>query len=59
MARRVLLPALVPLLGTAVSLAVTLPLNGKKIMNLPRVEMPGVVALDTFKPLVGLEYTLR
>jgi hypothetical protein len=59
MARRVLLPALVPLLGTVVSLSVTVPLNGKKIMNLPRVEMPGVVARDTFKPLIGLAYTLR
>jgi hypothetical protein len=57
-ARRVLLPAVVPLIGTAFSLAVTLPLNGKKIMDLPRVELPAT-AWDTFKPLVGLEYSLR
>jgi hypothetical protein len=57
-ARRVLLPALVPLLGTALSLAVTLPLNGWQIMNLRRVELPRN-AWETFQPLVGLEYTLR
>jgi hypothetical protein len=57
-ARRILLPALVPLLGTLISLAITLPLNGKKIMDLPRVEQP-VTAWETFKPQVGLEYTLR
>jgi hypothetical protein len=57
-ARRALLPALVPLLGTALSLAVTLPLNGKQIMDLRRVEMPKT-AWETFKPLTGLEYTLR
>jgi hypothetical protein len=57
-ARRVLLPAVVPLLGTALSLAITLPLNGKKIMDLRRVELDAS-AWETFNPLVGLEYTLR
>jgi hypothetical protein len=57
-ARRLLWPAAVPLLGTAVSLAITLPLNGRKIMDLPRVELPAT-AWETFQPLVGLEYTLR
>ena len=57
-ARRVVLPALVPLLGTAISLAITLPLNGKQIRDLPRVEVTAT-AWETFKPLVGLEYTLR
>jgi hypothetical protein len=58
-ARRLFLPALVPLLGTAVSLTITLPLNGKQIANLPRVEQPGVVAWQTFKPNIALGYTLR
>ena len=57
-ARRVLLPALVPFLGTVVSLAISLPFNGEKIANLPRVGMD-MPAWKTFKPLIGLEYTLR
>jgi hypothetical protein len=57
--RRILVPALVPLLGTIISLAITLPLNGKQIANLPRVEQPGTPAWKTFAPLTGLEYSLR
>jgi hypothetical protein len=50
--------ALVPCLGTLVSLAVTLPLNGRRILSLPRVEVEAT-AWQTFDPWVGLGYTLR
>jgi hypothetical protein len=50
--------ALVPFLGTLACLAVTLPLNGRRILTLPRVDMD-VVAWQTFNPLVALGYTLR
>lgn len=56
--RHAWLPALIPLLGTVVSLAITMPLNGKQIANLPRVEVEAT-ALETFKPEVGLKYTCR
>ena len=50
--------ALTPCLGTAISLAVTLPLNAERILNLPRSSL-NKKAWETFNPLVGLEYTLR
>src|SRR5262249_62403677 len=57
-ARRRWLAALAPLLGALVALAVSLPLNGQHILNLPRVEVQAT-AWDTFKPLVGLAYSVR
>jgi hypothetical protein len=56
--RRAWLPALVPLLGTLASLAVTWPLNGERILSLPRVEV-AATARATLDPAVGLRYTLR
>ena len=50
--------AFVPCLGTAVSLAITLPHNAERILNLPR-ESLDKPAWKTFDPLVGAEYTLR
>jgi hypothetical protein len=50
--------ALVPLLGTAVSLAITAPRNAEKILNLPRVEKEAK-AWETFDPRTALVYTLR
>jgi hypothetical protein len=55
------LPALVPLLGTVFSLAITMPLNAERILNLPRVEedKKDLKARETLDPVAGLEYTLR
>jgi hypothetical protein len=52
------LAALAPVLGTAASLAVTLPRNAARILNLPRVEVDRTAA-QTFDVGVGLRYTLR
>jgi hypothetical protein len=52
------LAALAPILGTAVSLAITAPHNASRILNLPRVEVQAT-AWQTFNPLVGLAYTFR
>jgi hypothetical protein len=50
--------SLVPLAGTAVALAITLPHNADLILHLKREGMDKT-AWDTFSPRVGLEYTLR
>jgi hypothetical protein len=50
--------ALVPTAGTVLSLAITLPQNAEKILNLPRVES-GQKAWQTVNPVTGLVYTLR
>lgn len=51
------LQALVPLLGSAAFLAVSLPLTARHIMHLPHYV--GKTALEAFHPLIGLEYTGR
>jgi hypothetical protein len=50
--------ALIPCLSTLVSLTLTLTFNGKRILNLPRVEVQAT-AWDTFDPITGLFYTMR
>ncbi len=52
-----LLIALVPLLGSAAFLAVSLPLTARHIMHLPHYD--GKTALEAFHPVVGLKYTAR
>jgi hypothetical protein len=52
------LPALAPLAGTALSLAITLPHNLTQILNLPRVEVEAT-ARQTTDPIVGLIWTAR
>ena len=42
--------SVVPCLGTAISLAITMPRNAERILTMSR---------DSFDPLIGLEYTLR
>jgi hypothetical protein len=49
---------LVPLLGTAVSLAITMPRNAERIFNLARTEVEKT-AWETFDVGVGLRSTLR
>jgi hypothetical protein len=50
----------VPILGTILSLTITLPLNGRRIMDLPRVEFQDpTTALQTLDPRAGLKSTLR
>jgi hypothetical protein len=49
------LVALVPLLGSALFLAVSLPRTAERIMHLPHYE--GETALQAFHPLKGLQYT--
>jgi hypothetical protein len=56
LARR-LAVALTPLAGTALFLAVSLPLNGRQILHTPHYGEKG--ALGAFHPLIGLEYTYR
>jgi hypothetical protein len=46
-----------PLLGTALFLAVSLPRTAETIMHLKHYD--GQTAVDAFQPRVGLEYTLR
>jgi hypothetical protein len=50
-----ILPALVPLLGSAAFLAVSLPLTAQHIMHLPHYA--GKTALEAFHPVIGLKYT--
>jgi hypothetical protein len=50
--------ALVPTLGTALSLALTMPHNAWRILELPRIEVEKT-AWETLDPRTGLEYTLR
>jgi hypothetical protein len=52
------LAGLVPVLGTAASLAVTAPQNLGLILNLPRSEVHAT-AWQTLNPLAGLAYTFR
>lgn len=52
-----LLPALVPLLGSAAFLAVSLPLTAQHIMHLAHYD--GKTALEAFHPLTGLKYMSR
>ncbi len=47
--------ALVPCLGSAAFLAVSLPLTARYIMHLPHYA--GKTALEAFHPLIGLKYT--
>ncbi len=48
---------LLPLLGTALFLAVSLPRTGKTILHLPHYD--GKTAVEAFGPLTGLVYTCR
>jgi hypothetical protein len=49
---------LVPLAGTGLALAVSLPQNARDILNLPRVEVEAT-AWETFDPFTGAIYTAR
>jgi hypothetical protein len=49
---------LIPLAGTGLALALSLPQNAKEILNLPRVEVEGT-AWQTFDLLTGALYTAR
>lgn len=50
--------ALVPVLGTAASLAISLPNNARRILELPRVETART-AWESFDPWTGLQYSIR